>query len=264
MTKAPKHKPPQRVAAAVKPKARDAKRKAPPKVTITVRPPAAAVAQPVAAPAGGGTPRWNTRMVKLRELLPWPRNPRKINDAQSARLRNSFEEFGQVELIALGPNMEVYNGHQRLKVLSQQHGLDFELEARVCSRELSELEREKLTIYLHKGAAGEFDLEILLKEFDPIKLDEWGMPDLNFPDVAENEWKEMPEFDGTPRSFARVTVLFTSAEDVGRFAGLVGQDVTAETVSIWYPAKPRTDLSTQQWGEVPTDPSDPPSEETPA
>lgn len=189
-------------------------------------------------------------MVKLRDLTPWPRNPRKINDAQSARLLNSFDEFGQVELIALGPNNEVYNGHQRLKVLSAKHGPDFELEARVCSRELSELEREKLTIYLHKGAAGEFDLELLLKDWDPVKLNDWGMPDLNIPDVAEDEWKQMPEFDGTPRSFARVTVLFTCGEDLGRFAALVGQEVTAETVSIWYPAKERTDLSTQQWAEV--------------
>jgi hypothetical protein len=188
--------------------------------------------------------------VKLRALMPWPRNPRKINEAQSARLVNSFEEFGQVELLALGPNNEVYNGHQRLKVLSAKHGPDFEVEARVSSRVLTELEREKLTIYLHKGAAGEFDLEMLLKEFDPIKLDSWGMPDLNIPDVAEDEWKEMPEFDGTPRSFARVTVLFTCAEDIARFAELVGQPVTKETVSLWFPQKERVDMSTEQWGSA--------------
>jgi len=182
--------------------------------------------------------------------MPWPRNPRRINEAQSARLLNSFEEFGQVELIAVGPNMEVYNGHQRLKVLASKHGPDFELEARVCSRELTELEREKLTIYLHRGATGEFDLEVLLKEFDPIKLDAWGMPDLNIPDVAEDEWKGMPEFDGTPRSFGRVAVLFTCEEHIAQFAALVGQAVTKETTSIWYPYKGQTDLSTQQWGQA--------------
>jgi hypothetical protein len=239
VTAQPKHKQPKRGG----PAKRSAKPAPKPKLTVTVVTPAAPQL-PAAAPT------WTTRRVKLSSLTPWPRNPRKINDAQSARLLNSFDEFGQVELIALGPNNEVYNGHQRLKVLAAKHGPDFELEARVCSRELSELEREKLTIYLHKGAAGEFDLEVLLKEFDPIKLDEWGMPDLNIPDVAEDEWKEMPEFDGTPRSFARVTVMFTCAEDVGRFAALVGQDVTVETVSIWYPAKDRADLSTQQWGET--------------
>lgn len=238
MTAQPKHKAPKR-AAPSKP-ARSAPKPPKPALKLTAAAPAATAAPTV-------TPTWRTERVRLSELMPWPRNPRKINDAQSARLLNSFDEFGQVELIALGPNREVYNGHQRLKVLSAKHGPDFELEARVCSRELSETEREKLTIYLHKGAAGEFDLELLLKEWDPVQLDAWGMPDLNIPDVAEDEWKEMPEFDGTPRSFARVSVLFTCADDVAKFAALVGQPVTVETVSIWYPTKERTDLSTEQW-----------------
>lgn len=235
MTAQPRHKAPKR---AVPKPARSAPKAPKPPVKLT------AAAPP---PEQAEAPTWRTERVKLSELMPWPRNPRKINEAQSARLLNSFDEFGQVELIALGPNREVYNGHQRLKVLSAKHGPDFELEARVCSRELSEVEREKLTIYLHKGAAGEFDLEMLLKEWDPIKLDAWGMPDLNIPDVAEDEWKEMPEFDGTPRSFARVTVLFTCAEDIAKFAALVEQPITKETVSFWYPAKERTDLSTEQW-----------------
>lgn len=179
--------------------------------------------------------------------MPWPRNPRRINAAQSARLLDSFDVFGQVELIAVGPNMEVYNGHQRLKVLAAKHGADFELEARVCSRELTELEREKLTVYLHRGATGEFDLELLLKEFDPIRLDQWGLPDLNIPDIAEDEWKEMPEFDGTPRAYGKVTVMFSCEEDIARFAALVGQDIKRETVSIWYPPKERADLRSSQW-----------------
>ena len=227
-------------------------KRVPKRVLKRVQAPAAPAPAPAApAPAAPAAAlAWTTQRVQLRALMPWPRNPRRINEAQSARLLNSFEEFGQVELIAVGPNMEVYNGHQRLKVLAAKHGPDFELEARVCSRELTELEREKLTIYLHRGATGEFDLEVLLKEFDPIKLNEWGMPDLNIPDVAEDEWKGMPEFDGTPRSFARVAVLFTCEEHVAQFAALVGQAVTTETVSIWYPYKRQTDLSTQQWGEA--------------
>lgn len=244
MTARPKRKPAQRP----KPR-REQPRPEPSKLTVTPTP----LPPPPVTPTelrGSSPPTWATTRVKLRDLMPWPRNPRRINEAQSARLLDSFDSFGQVELIALGPNNEVYNGHQRLKVLSAKHGPDYELEARVCSRALSETEREKLTIYLHRGAAGEFDLEMLLKDWDPIKLNEWGMPDLNIPDVAEDEWKEMPEFDGTPRSFARVTVLFTCAEDIARFAELVGQPVTKETVSLWFPHKERVDMSTEQWGSA--------------
>ena len=141
-------------------------------------------------------PTWTTQRVRLRELLPWPRNPRRISAQQAERLRDSFDQFGQVELLAIGPDRAVYNGHQRLKVLGEQHGLDHEVEVRISSRALTEKEREKLTIYLHRGAAGEFDFDVLLKEFNPVELDAWGMTDLNVPDVAEDEWRDMPEFDG--------------------------------------------------------------------
>jgi len=79
-----------------------------------------------------------------------------------------------VETIAIGPGAEVYNGHQRLNVLLDKHGGDYEVEVRVASRALTEKEREKLTIYLHKGAAGEFDFDILANEFELDDLLDWG------------------------------------------------------------------------------------------
>ena len=135
---------------------------------------------------------WTTERRKLSDLIPWPRNPRKINDAQGKRLAESFDEFGQVETIAIAPNGDVLNGHQRLKVLAAQHGKDYTVDVRVASRPLTEKEREKLTVYLHKGAAGEFDMDFLLAEFDMGDLAEWGF------DRAElDAWGEGSE-DVTP------------------------------------------------------------------
>jgi len=101
--------------------------------------------------------------------VPWPRNPRQIRSDQAKRLAKSFEDFGQVETIAVGPENEVYNGHQRLNVLMQQYGADYEVEVRVSSRALDEKERERLTVYLHKGAAGEWNFD---------ELANWDLPDL--------------------------------------------------------------------------------------
>ncbi len=56
-----------------------------------------------------------------------------------------------------------------------------------------------------------------------------------------------------PRSFGRVSVFFTCAEDIEKFAALVGQPVTQTTTSIWFPYREQTDLSSQQWAEVPGD-----------
>jgi DNA modification methylase len=116
---------------------------------------------------------WHDERRKLSELIPWPRNPRQINTDQGKRLAQSFDEFAQVETIAIGPGNEVYNGHQRLNVWASKFG-DIEVDVRVASRALTEKEREKLTIFLHKGAAGEWDFDKLANEFELGDLLEWG------------------------------------------------------------------------------------------
>jgi hypothetical protein len=117
---------------------------------------------------------WTDEKRKLGDLLAWPKNPRQIDRKQGKRLVESFEEFGQVETLAIGPSNELYNGHQRLNVLMQQYGPGYEVDVRVASRALTEKEREKLTIYLHKGAAGTWDFDILADRFEQDDLLAWG------------------------------------------------------------------------------------------
>lgn len=136
---------------------------------------------------------WTNETRKLRDLKPWPRNPRQINKDQARRLSESFDEFGQVETIAVGPDNEVYNGHQRLSVLLSKHGKDYEVEVRVSSRALTEKEREKLTVFLHKGAAGEWNFDVLANEFEVDDLVNWGFS-------PEELGIETSSFDGTSLS----------------------------------------------------------------
>lgn len=136
---------------------------------------------------------WTNEKRRLGDLIPWERNPRQINREQAERLAESFDEFGQVETIAVSPTNDIYNGHQRLKVLMAKHGADFGVEVRVSSRALTEKEREKLTIYLHKGAAGEWDFDALANEFDLDELLDWGFSEQELgihPDI------DFDEFDG--------------------------------------------------------------------
>jgi site-specific DNA-methyltransferase (adenine-specific) len=117
---------------------------------------------------------WTAGRRKLKDLRPWERNPRQITKEQARRLAESFDEFGQVETIAISPADDVYNGHQRLAVLLEKHGGDYEIEVRISSRALTEKEREKLTVYLHKGAAGEWNFDALANGFEVDELIEWG------------------------------------------------------------------------------------------
>ena len=117
---------------------------------------------------------WTNERRQLSQLKPWPRNPRQIKADQAKRLRESFDEFDQVETLAIGPDGDIYNGHQRLNVLMQEYGGDYAVDVRVASRPLTEKEREKLTVYLHKGAAGEWDFDVLANEFELDELVAWG------------------------------------------------------------------------------------------
>jgi len=77
---------------------------------------------------------WANEKRKLSELVPWERNPRQITDKQAKRLEESFEQFGQVEIIAIGPENQIYNGNQRLRVLSQNNGPNYEVKVGGASR----------------------------------------------------------------------------------------------------------------------------------
>ena len=123
---------------------------------------------------------WTNQRRKLSELNPWIRNPRQIKGKQAERLAESFDIFGQVETIAIGPDSEIYNGHQRLSVLAGQHGMDHEVDVRVSSRALTEKERKRLTVFLHRGAIGEWNFDELAN-WDMSDLLEWGFEEKDFP-----------------------------------------------------------------------------------
>ena len=153
---------------------------------------------------------WTNEKRKLSDLKPWERNPRQIKDKQAKLLAESFSDFGQVETIAISANGDIYNGHQRLSVLAGKYGMDYEVDVRVSSRDLTEKERERLTVYLHRGATGEWDFDELAN-WDMSDLLTWGFEESDFPfDVApatDGEWgdalNKLPDEDRAP--FQQIT-----------------------------------------------------------
>lgn len=163
---------------------------------------------------------WTNERRKLSDLIPWERNPRRIQDAQAERLVDSVETFGQVETLAIDPSNGVLNGHQRLSVLAGQYGMDYEVDVRVASRPLTEKEREKLTVYLHRGASGDWDWEEL-EGWDTGDLLTWGFSELELgiaPD--DNEWGGamggLPTEDKAPFQQMTFTLHDSQAEQVKR------------------------------------------------
>lgn len=116
---------------------------------------------------------WINDRVALHELRPWTLNPRRLAKRAARRLLESWDSYGQVQLIVVGPDNEVYDGHQRLNALLSLHGPDYEVEVRRASRALTDEERRRLVILLHAGAVGQWDWDVL-SSWDNNALSEWG------------------------------------------------------------------------------------------
>ena len=116
---------------------------------------------------------WANCQVMLGELQPWTDNPRLSTKAQARRLLESWQRFGQVQTIAIGPGGQVYDGHQRLSALLALHGPAYQVDARRADRELTDEERRALVVTLHAGAVGAWDWDSL-SGWDAGMLQEWG------------------------------------------------------------------------------------------
>ena len=138
---------------------------------------------------------WGPCRVRLGELKPWPGNPRRMSKRQAERLLESWRELGQFQTIAIGPDNEVYDGHQRLAALLRVYGRDYEVQALRCSRRLSENERQKLTLHAN-NPTGSWNWDILAGwdeqilaagGFDPERLDVWNNDAANLRAFLETE-----------------------------------------------------------------------------
>ena len=127
----------------------------------------------MAKPATMAPITWSNVQVTLGELQPWADNPRLSSKRQAQRLLDSWRQFGQVQTVAIGPSNEVYDGHQRLSALLTVHGPSYQVDARRCSRELSDVERRALVVTLHAGAVGSWNWDNLAN-WDAGELQEWG------------------------------------------------------------------------------------------
>lgn len=119
------------------------------------------------------TIEWKTEKRKVRDLVPYASNPRKMTRNQFRHLVESFEKFNYVELVAIQPDNRIIAGHMRIKVLRQMGRGNEEIEVRVPTRILSEQEMREYLIRSNKNK-GDFDYDILANEYDPNDLLAFG------------------------------------------------------------------------------------------
>jgi hypothetical protein len=117
--------------------------------------------------------QWVNDRKRLGDLLLGEFNPRQIYETEAARLVDSFDLFGQALPLLIGPDLTVYDGHQRKHVWEQMQaagGPDLVVDVRVASRTLTQEEQDKLTLMLHKGTIGHWDFDDMSNRMEPTFL----------------------------------------------------------------------------------------------
>ena len=122
---------------------------------------------------------WKTEKRLLGDLIPSKINPRILTETQKKDLLASLDKFSLAEIPAINTNNNILAGHQRVSLLIEKHGEDFEIDVRVPDEELSESEEREYIIRSNKNT-GEFDFDLLHEHFDLKDLSEWGFDFGNF------------------------------------------------------------------------------------
>ena len=121
---------------------------------------------------------WTPTRVRLADLAPWERNPKRMSKAQAARLEASTGKLGRAGVLLVGPpdadgKRPLYDGHQRAKVWSALYGAATEVTALEADRALTDEER-RATSLLTVTAAASFDWDALAS-WDVGELVTWGL-----------------------------------------------------------------------------------------
>jgi len=169
----------------------------------------------------------NQKKVAISKVKVNPNNPRLIKDDKFAKLVQSIKDFPEmldIRPIVVNKDMIVLGGNMRLKACKEA-GLK-EVPIIIADNLTEEQQREFLI--KDNTSGGEWDWEMISKDWDAVQLDAWG---LDVPDFTPDEVLEAVEddFDGTPPE-TPITVLGDLYE-IGEHRLLCGDSTDSDQVA---------------------------------
>ncbi len=103
---------------------------------------------------------WRTERRRVNDLLPHPKNPRVLDDAQREALTKSLKIYGLAEIPAINSDNQILAGHQRIKVLQLLGRGEEIIDVRIPSRLLTQKEADRYLL-TSNAVHGSFDNDIL-------------------------------------------------------------------------------------------------------
>lgn len=115
---------------------------------------------------------WHTEKRKVKDLVPYELNPRKLSDERAEKLKESLSKFNLVEIPAIDTRNKILAGHQRIKIMLLLGRGDEEIDVRVPDRELTGEEFKEYNLRSNIEA-GEWNID-LLSDLDESLLSDVG------------------------------------------------------------------------------------------
>lgn len=112
---------------------------------------------------------WRTERRKIRDLIPWEGNPRKISAKQAEQLKASLDRFGVAAIPVIDADGTIVGGHQRAAILMSEGRGDLEIDVRVPTRKLTDEEFAELNLRLNRNL-GEWDFDMLANFSEDLLL----------------------------------------------------------------------------------------------
>ena len=158
---------------------------------------------------------WRTERRKVKDLIRYEKNPRKLSEVQLEGLKRSLKKFNVAELPCVNTDGTLVAGNQRVLALSLLGRDEEEIEVRVPNRTLSKKEfRDYLLTSNRSGAS--WDFEKLASEFNIDELLAAGFDSLDLSnifddnlEVTDDEFNEDKEVEKAQKTDIKVGDLFT-------------------------------------------------------
>jgi len=177
--------------------------------------------------------KWETKKVKVKDLIQLDINPRKISEEKKQKLVESLEKFNLVEIPAVNTDLQIIGGNQRVTALLLVGRGDEEIDVRFPNRKLTKKEVKEYAI-ISNTHAGEFDFEMLDLEFSDISICELG-----FKIEGWDDWKskqdtllageaQEDDFD-VPVGGSETDIVEGDIFDIGRHRLLCGSSTQTDT-----------------------------------
>jgi len=137
--------------------------------------------------------QWHNEKRKIKDLIGWDKNPRKLTENEQRDLTESLEKFNLMSIPVIDTTNRIVSGHQRTMILALLGRSEEEIDVRVPNRPLTEEEFTEAALRENKNL-GSWDIN-KLQEMDMDLLLEVGFDDEYLQDIFDNVDVIDDEFD---------------------------------------------------------------------